>query len=171
MTLRHIQEHLRQLAALAGLRDADLPTFGSSADGGRPHIETIDGLYYYVVCERGTELERSLFVDEHELCYLALRDATAQAAGNRELATRGDELHDSRRERFRIQEDLLRRIEPEWAARITQEHALVLRKHPFDDAAVVRLRRFKEMSASGVAEEEAWQRACVEYPRPIPTEK
>lgn len=170
VNLKELQTHIRKLAARAGLRDADLPTFGSSADGGRPHIETIDGVYYYVVCERGTELERTLFIDENELYYLALRDATAQVVGDRVLAARGDEFRDSRRERFRLHEDLMRQIEPAWAKRVSQEYAAVLRKHPFDDAAAVRARRAAALRASGVEAESAWRRACDEYPLPTPAE-
>lgn len=170
MNLKQLQTHIRKLAARAGLPNAALPTLGSSADGGRPHIETSDGVYCYVVCERGRELERTLFVDENELYYLALRDATAQVAGDRALAARGDELRDSRRERFRLHEDLLRQIEPEWGMRVSQEYAAVLRRHPFDDTATVRARRAAALRASGLDAESAWQEACGEYPVPTPAE-
>jgi hypothetical protein len=166
MTLHELQTQLQKLAAMAGLGDEALPTFGSSSDSARPHIEARDGVYYYVVCERGVELERTLFIDEDELFYHALEKATSEAAGDRETANRSDEQHDSRRELFRIQEELMARIKAAWGTRVARKHAEVLRRYPFDDAAVARLNRFKELRALGVEEDEAWKRACQEYPEP-----
>ncbi len=167
MTLQELQVQLQRLAARAGLGDDALPTFGSSSDNARPHIEVRAAVYYYVVCERGVELERSIFIDEDELFYHALEKATSEVASDREVATRSDDQHDSRGAMFRIQEELMARIQTEWGAKVARKHAEVLRCHPFDDVAVARLDRFKEFRSLGVEEDEAWKRACREYPEPV----
>jgi hypothetical protein len=165
---QHLRDQLLRLAARAGLSDSNLPTFDDSANNGRPHIEERGGAYYLVVQDRGTEIERQLFVDERELFYVALEKATFDIATAREASARLDDDHDSRREVFRIQEELMERIEPEWATRLKREHAELLRRHPFDDAAIARIARFKALRASGMDESIAWDLARQEFPEPMP---
>ncbi len=165
MTLQDLKDKVHSLAARAGLTEAHLPTFGSSADGGRPHVEVDGPLYHYVTCERGRELERLTFGREDELLFHLLERATAHAAGDWELTHRVDNHVDSRRDMFRKQRELMSQISPEWAERVLRGHEEVLRQHPFDDAAVQRVERFKELQRTGLAADRAWAQACTEFPQ------
>jgi hypothetical protein len=73
----------KRVEALARVIDApvdSLPTYGHSADFGRPHIEVDSGNYHYVVCERGEELEREVFLDEGGLLYRIFRSVSFDMA-------------------------------------------------------------------------------------------
>lgn len=167
VTSSQIEATIRSLGARAGLRESDLPTFGTSAHNGRAHIEVVGQVYYYVTCERGVELERTLFTDQEELAYQALKDATSQMASDLEVATRSDENHDTRRDMFRIHQEMMSRIEEGWGERLEREYAAVLQRHPFDDERVVRMKRFKELLDSGLDEDGAWELARLEFPEPL----
>lgn len=166
MTLDDVRDKVAQLAARVGLRDSHLPTFGESADGGRPHVEVDGPLYHYVVCERGGERERQTFGGEEELFFRLFERATAHAASDWETAHRVDNNSDSRREMFRMQRAWMNQLSPDWGKQMDEEHAEVLRNHPFDDAATQRVERFKQLQATGLAAERAWEQVCSEYPIP-----
>lgn len=134
MTLGDVRDKVAKLAAVIGLRDPHLPTFGTSEDGGRAHVEVEGSLYHFVIRERGSERERLTFTDEEELLYRLFERATAHASSDWETAHRTNHNVDSRREVFRKQQESMDQLSLNWGDRLAREQAAVLRNHPFDDA-------------------------------------
>ena len=52
-----IKSEIKRLAKKINARKKTLPTFGSSEDFARPHIEKTGNIYHWVVVERGQEQE------------------------------------------------------------------------------------------------------------------
>jgi hypothetical protein len=128
--LNALRDRLRVAAARIGADPSKLPTYGTSEQSGRPHIEVDDAGYHYVVCERGTEFERITSSDEDEIAFLACRDMAFEMACEREADDRS-EGQDSRRRIFAIERELLRGVDPAWADRVQAENERILAEHPF----------------------------------------
>ena len=165
--LAEIEQRIRRLAARIGAADRELPTFGYSEDGARPHVEVTAQRLHYVVVERGEELERRTTRDVDELLWQVFADITFSLAGRFELAHRVPG-QDSRRARFAKQVELLETLSPVWAKRRSEEHTVILASHPFDDCSTERANLTGALRKSGHSDEEAWQAACEKYPLPVP---
>ena len=133
-TLAEIELEVEKVAALIGVSPGALPTYGTSADFGRPHIEVSGGAYHYVAIERGQELSRVTTPSFDELLFLIFRDVTFHLAVEFELEHRV-ELQDCRRKIFDYQIQLLSTLSSAWAVRQAAEHERILAAHPFDDFA------------------------------------
>lgn len=131
LSLADIQSRIEDLARRIDAPPGDLPTFGRSEDGGRPHIE-VGSEYRYVVVERGSEQSRASTKDLDELLYWVFLDVTSNMAGRVELRNRRHG-EDFRRQRFRLQIQLLNVLSPAWAAKDEARLAEILRNHPFRD--------------------------------------
>ncbi len=113
----------------------DLVTFRVSRHDGTPHIQ-VDRLaphpYAFVVCERGSELERQSTSDLDTLLYWVFDTITFTMASDFELAHRisGE---DSRRQLFAKQLALLGALSPDWSARRADHFDATLKRHPFRD--------------------------------------
>lgn len=130
--LAGLRDRIQAAGRLLGADDAKLPTYGASDQTGRPHIESDDRGYHYVVCERGTEFERATSTDAEEIAFLACRDMAFEIACEQELASRVPG-QDSRRRIFAIELELLRGLDPAWAERVRAENERILAEHPFRD--------------------------------------
>jgi hypothetical protein len=130
--LNALRDRIRAIAARLGADPGKLPTFGESDQMGRPHVEVDDRGYHYVVCERGTEFERTTSADPEEIAFLAGRDMAFEIACERELDARVPG-QDSRRRIFAIEMELLRGLDPGWAERVRAENERILAEHPFVD--------------------------------------
>ena len=132
--LAALSERIRVAAERLGADEAKLPTYGASDQTGRPHVEADDLGYHYVVCERGTEFERTTSDDAAEIAYLACRDIAFEMACAQEAATHvGGQ--DSRRRIFALEAELLRRVDEGWAERVQSENERILAEYPFEDGA------------------------------------
>lgn len=133
-SLDEIKAEVERLAKLIDALQPSLPDWGSSNQGGHPHIE-VDGLgYHYVVVERGTEFERMTTPDLDELLYAVFRDVTDNIAGRYAAYHRVAE-HDWRRWSYKKQIELIAALSPNWAERLSDEIKKKLELHPFNDAA------------------------------------
>jgi len=133
-TLAEIQVEVEKLAAQIYASREALPTYGTSADFGRPHIEIRGREYHYVAVERGQELVRVAATNLDELLFLIFRDVTFHLAAEFELQHR-IELQDCRRIIFYHQVQLLSTLSSAWAVRQADAHRRILGAHPFDDFA------------------------------------
>src|SRR5215204_863937 len=116
VTLARIRRRVKELALLIQAPDEALPTFGTSEDCARPHVEVVGELPYYVVVERGKELVREGFVDEHALLERIFGSVTSAMASKFEVQSRrGNE--DLRRLLFAKQLELLARLDRQWSER------------------------------------------------------
>jgi len=132
LALARIQRRVIQLAALIGAPDELLPTFGSTEDGARPHIEVVGDLPYYVVVERGQELVRESFLDDDALLERIFGGVTFEMACAYELRSRRP-TEDFRRQLFAKQLDLLAMLDLEWSTRRRARLLELLSEHPFAD--------------------------------------
>ena len=165
MTLAEIKATVDQLAERIGASGYALPTYGHSDDGARPHIEVDSRCYYYVIVERGQELERITTHDVDELLYHVFGNITFSLACKFELAHRRKN-RDCRRLIFKHQVELLSTLSPQWGERKTQEQEQILQQHPYDDEVHTRVNLTREYRDQGYSAEVAWQMACEQHPLP-----
>lgn len=126
-----IQRRAKALAAQLGKRDFNIRS--SSTHDGSPHIEVLDDVYSFVVCERGAEMERRTSKDLDDLLFWILENLTSNLAWNFELKHRRDS-EDSRRQAFAKQTELLSLLSPEWGERQKAAQEEILMRYPFRDS-------------------------------------
>ena len=142
-SLRDIEADVAARARRIGASAHDLPTYGVSDDGARPHIEVEHGLYHYVIVERGVERERRSSDRYEDLLYWIFSGVTFSLAFSYELHHRVED-QDCRRIAFPKQIELMRQLGPELGEHLEREIADILRHAPYDDEptrAVNRMRR------------------------------
>lgn len=163
-----IEARVSGLAAKIGAPSSVLPTYGYSEQTGRPHVEVDARGYHYVIAERGQEFERHTTPDLDELLYRIFASVTFELSASFELAHRM-ENQDHRRIMFQHQVELLSILSPQWAERESQEHEMILRKHPFDDYSSPRATYFKNLVDKGHSSKRAEKMALDKYPLPKST--
>ena len=131
VSLDTIRKRIEHLAAKISAPPIYLPTFGNSRHDGSHHI-ALDRLYHWVVCERGSELERRSTTDLDELLFWVFSTVTFSMAVEFEVAHRRN-AEDFRRQLFRKQEELLSKLSQPWADRETRDHRTILQENPFRD--------------------------------------
>ncbi len=162
-TLEDTRSKIVDVAGKLSVPEQMLPTFGFSEQTGRPHIEVSESGYQYVVCERGSEFERTTYVVFEELLFKVLSDATFWMGVSYELKHR-DEALDCRRKIFAEQVALMATVSLEWADRIREQQKKTLQANPYDDMASKRARLTDEYRRQGHKGDEAWSMACEKYP-------
>ena len=110
---------------------ATLPT--TRQDDGSPHLEIVNGVYQYVVTERGQEYERKVTRDRDEALYWFVSDVVSGLASRSELSQRVAG-QDFRRLYFANEVELMRRLSPAWADRKAEEIAAILARAPYVDS-------------------------------------
>jgi len=130
--LARIRARVMALAEAIGAPAKCLPTFGSSEDFARPHIEAIGECVYFVVVERGEELVRESYLDDHALLEQVFNSVTFEMACDFELRNRRAN-EDARRQLFAKKLELLGALDPQWAARERCRLLEILSRHPFSD--------------------------------------
>jgi hypothetical protein len=131
-TLNEIKSEVNRLATKINATENLLPTYGSSEDGARPHIEIDSHGYHYVVVERGEELSRITTDDLDKLLYHVFEGVTFSLACEYELKHRV-ENQDSRRLIFKHQVELLSLLSSKWGEMEARDHERILRQHPYND--------------------------------------
>lgn len=131
-TLEEIEDQVETLARRIGASGYNLPTYGTSRDHGYPHVEVKDGLYHYVIMERGQELVRRSSPGYEDLLYWVFRDITHSLAFAYELKHRVQH-QDSRRIAFPRQIRLMEQVSPAMSARLSAEMAEFLVRAPYHD--------------------------------------
>ncbi len=104
------------LAGVIGAPRSLLPTFGSSEDFARPHIEERDGRLHLVVVERGAERDRRIARDLDELLFWVFCGVTFAMASDWEAHHRVDG-QDFRVGLLTRQLELLAALSTRWADR------------------------------------------------------
>jgi hypothetical protein len=135
--LQVLKDEVDRRAKVIGAPPSALPTYGSSADMARPHIEVHGPHYHYVIVERRREYARRVFTTLDDLLFHVFRSVALSMAAGWEVAHRVPE-QDSRRGLFGKQIELLERLDPTWAERARQWQQEVLARHPFDDELAAR---------------------------------
>lgn len=122
-----IEKRVKDLAKLIDASKHLLPTYGFSEQSGLPHIETTGDIYHYVVCERGSEFKRKTTKDVKELLFWIFDSVTFSMACDLELKNRRN-YEDFRIQLFQIQEDLISKIDNDYAMTLKSEHDKLLNK-------------------------------------------
>ncbi len=142
-TLQEIEKQVAKLARRVGASLLDMPTYGVSRDGAHPHVEVKDGLYHYVVVERGEEITRRSSADFDDLVYWIFRDVTHHMAFFPEDMARIRD-QDCRRVAFPKQIKLMKRLGTEMGQRLERDIADILREAPYDDEPTRALNRMRK---------------------------
>jgi Immunity protein 63 len=127
--LTRLRERAFELAAKIGASSDIIPPFGESRDGS--YVD-YDGLYRWIVRERGQEIEHRLTLDEDELMCWVFSEITFEMAALYEVGHRRPS-QDSRRLLFQHQLELLAKLSPVWKTRCEQEQQEILAHAPFHD--------------------------------------
>jgi hypothetical protein len=106
--------------------------YETKQDCGYPHIEFKNSCYYYIVTEKGIELQRKSTSDADEILYWLVLDLTKAEAQDYELKNR-DSSEDFRRKYFWKFLELLNKINPQWAEIQKSYCNKVLITNPFMD--------------------------------------
>ena len=128
--LDHVRRRVNKLARHISAPPDLLPTYGTSQDFARPHIEFAGGTYSYVVVERGMEFERRSTLDLDQLLEWIFSSVTASMAAS--FAAGQPRF---REVMFRHQLDLLGRISSKWRDRCAKEIDDILKRAPLVDGA------------------------------------
>ncbi len=133
LTLPEIKAKVDKLAKIIDASQDVLPTYGFSAQDGRPHIEIGSQGYYYLVLDRDAVCDRLVTKDIDELLYKIFDFATSELA-KKDKSTRRIEDRDPRRFWFQRQVELLSMISSSWAERKSKEHEEILQQHLLNDS-------------------------------------
>lgn len=99
---------------------------------GSPYVEVGDA-YYFIVEERGVELERRKTNNLDDLLYWILKGLTSRLSWDYEVRNRR-EHEDSRRQAFAKEVELMSTLSAAWGERLRAEQQRILASHPFHDA-------------------------------------
>ena len=125
--MEFIKSQILKLANKINAPDVYLPTFGSSKDFARPHIEKTGNTYHWVVVERGQELERKSSDDINEILFHVFQAVTFEMACKWEVQNRKED-EDSRIQLFQKQEELLKLIDEDYYLKTKKRHDKLLRR-------------------------------------------
>jgi hypothetical protein len=145
----------------------ELPTYGSSDQTGRAHIEVDARGYHYVVQERGEEFQRRTTQDVDVLLYWIFDVATFSLA-MRHATKHRVPAKDDRRILFPKQAELLAQLKPHWGDWARAQHLEILERHPFDDWGTERAVYSAQLRKGGTDPNTAWKLACDKWPLPVP---
>lgn len=133
LSLPEIKCEVESIATKPGASIDQLPTYGNCSDFARPSILVDDFGYYYVVSERGGELERMTTNNVDEFLYKVFYSVAFTIASNYELNHR-IENQDSRRIIFKKWAELMGLISPDWKRRCEKEINSILSEHPYSQS-------------------------------------
>ena len=125
--MEFIKSQILKLANKINAPDVYLPTFRSSEDFARPHIEKTGNTYHWVVVERGQELERKSSDDINEILFHVFQAVTFEMACKWEVQNRKED-EDSRIQLFQKQEELLKLIDEDYYLKTKNRHDKLLRR-------------------------------------------
>lgn len=146
-TFHEIEADVGAFGKLIDASKHDLPTYGTSRDSGYAHVEVKDGLYHYVVVERGQELERRSSAAYGDLLYWIFESATHNLAFAYERRNRVAD-QDCRRVAFAKQTELMKRLSSELSVRLEAKIADILSRAPYDDEPSKAVNRLRKPDAS-----------------------
>jgi len=115
-----------------GLDVADYPLHWSATHDGGPHLEADGEGWALIVTDRGQEVSRSFYSDQHQLLFRLACNIVAAAGGRYQAANQSDG-RDPRRADFARRLDLIGRVSPQWQQRLGEELAQWLARHPYRD--------------------------------------
>jgi hypothetical protein len=130
--LEKIKEQYARIAKTINAPLKFINFYDKPQDLGYAHVEYKDGFFFYVVTEKGMELERRKTCDENELLFWLIRSLTSDMASEYEKNNR-DNSEDFRRKYFSKNLEILKAINPKWAEIERHRYNTILVNNPFSD--------------------------------------
>jgi hypothetical protein len=130
--LEEIKEQYLGFAKVIGAPMKFINFYDKPQDLGYAHVEYDNGIFYYVVTEKGQELERKSAKDKNELLFWLIQRVSLDMALEYEKTHR-DSCEDFRRKYFSKHIELLKLINPKWAEKERERFNSILVKNPFSD--------------------------------------
>lgn len=162
MTLEEVKIEVLKLAKIISAPENKFPDFGSSNYQGNPHIDVDNyGNLYFIVVERNEEYERKITKDIKELLFWIFENITFSMACDYELKNRV-ENQDSRILLFAKQDELLEKLNTDWAEVTRKKHKKLL--SPTDETKRNRKEYCDKLEKEGIDLVTAWNIACKKYP-------
>lgn len=128
-----IRHEYRQYMASVAMMEIEQCLLFERDDFACPYIEIVgEHNFYYVVNERGSEIERKHTTSIDELLYWLFRDITF-SIGSSYTAKHCVPNQDSRRLMFAKSLELLERLNPAWRVKEEEYFAEILKSTPFED--------------------------------------
>lgn len=124
-----IESEMRRLADKIAIPEAALPGYDRFHEG--IHIEH-DGMYHWVVVERGVEIVRRTTLDFDEFLFWVF-ESISNAIATRYAMKHRVSGEDFRRKLFSKQLELLGRLSSEWKSREENTISKILESNPFRD--------------------------------------
>ncbi|WP_311239214.1 MULTISPECIES: Imm63 family immunity protein [unclassified Xanthomonas] len=121
-----------QFKAICLVLGSNRNLFTIAQPDGAAHVEFHDGLYHYVIVERGTKFQHRTTSDPDEVLYWLTSNVVGEVASTYEVQNRNP-LQDSRRIMFAKHEELMSALHAHWGERSRYEHEKILEQYPFDD--------------------------------------
>jgi hypothetical protein len=131
MTLAEVKKRYYAIVRQLGASAEHVCFATTPRHDGSPHVECDGGELHYVVTERGQEHQRRVTRDPDEILSWLISDLTWEMASEWEVAHRSAG-EDIRRQLFRRHVELLRSVNPDWAAaRRAKYEELLNESYPF----------------------------------------
>lgn len=151
-----------EIASVIDCKPNLIPSFEYNPDGESIDVD-LSGTLYYLVSERGREIERYSTYNVDDFLYKVFSRITSGMAEDFTVNNRNRNV-DFRRQLFAEQLRLMSLIDPNWGPKIKLEHEKILYAKPYDDYASIRVDYIVELRGKGLSSIEASQLAYKKYP-------
>ena len=162
MTLEDLKTEVNRLAQIIKAPDSFLPTFANTKYDGTPNLEVLDqGFIHFIVTERNEEYERRITRDLSKALFWIFEYVTFSMASDFEQKNR-IEGQDFRILLFEKQDELLERLDSNWAEITRKKHKKLL--SPTEEIKRNRKEYCEKLEKEGIDLTTAWNIACEKYP-------
>ena len=166
ITIEDVQKTVRKLGAKIQAPKDLLTVPSKPIDDGSSYLEIIQDEFHYISQERGLVVNRRITTKLDELLYWIIREVALVMAIEFEKEHRDPKI-DHRRLIFEHTVYLLKKFDAKWASQEQEIVAETVKSTPFDDCINRRVELCKKYIVEGFSPEEAYEKACLEYPLPI----
>ena len=132
LTFNEIQEKVYEYGSIINAPKEVLKIFPSPQSDGTPYIQTSDNEYFYIVEERGVELERRRTINIDVLLYWIMSDIIFILASQYETKYRIEGV-DNRRLIFKKEIELFRLLKLDWGDVTEARINKILEEAPYND--------------------------------------
>jgi hypothetical protein len=164
LTLEYIKSCVDNLASKINAPNNVLPTYGKSYYGPTSYvdIDNKDRLIYVIPGDRGDDKHIEA-VDLDHLLFIIFKSVTGSMAMNLYLKNPQPNV-DNRRQRFKIQLELLEKLNKDWKDMVERDQKSIIMLSPFNDYEGKRESYLRELIGNGFLHDEAVKKAYEKYP-------
>jgi hypothetical protein len=164
LTLEYIKSRVEELARRINVPNNLLPSYGQSAYGPKSYIKIGDKgeLTYVTPGDRGDDKYIEA-VDLNHLLFIVFQSVTASMAMDLYLKNPQPNV-DNRRQRFKIQLDLLEMLNKDWKEMEETDQKNLSMQFPFSDYEGKRESYLRDLIRNGFLYKEALEKVHQKYP-------